>query len=323
MNKQELARINQAVELIRQGEVVVMPTETVYGLAANAFDAEACAKIFALKGRPAHNPLIVHVASIEDAEELAELSEEALLLTKAFWPGPLTIVLPKKKDAELSDVVTANLETVALRMPAHKTALELLERTGVPLAAPSANKSGKLSPTYASHSLNDFAKEEVFVIEGDASKYGLESTIIDLSTETPTILRYGFITPESIKKILGKDIVVADKDSKVKAPGMLLRHYAPRVALRLDAIDIRSNEVGLDFGELELGNKYGNKVLNLSAKGDLAEAASNLFDYLHRLDKHASTSSAVAIAVSPIPEEGPEDGIGLAINDRLRRGAAV
>lgn len=306
-----------AANLIKQGEVVAMPTETVYGLAANAFDQKACQKIFKLKGRPSNNPLIVHVANINQAQKLAVFNEDAFKLA-TLWPGPLTMVLPKQKNSGLAECVTAGLDTVAIRIPAHELAIGLIVESDVPLAAPSANKSGGLSPTNIEHVIADFANDKLHALHtGLNCQYGLESTVVDLSSNTPTILRFGFITPDFIESTLNKKISIASLDGTIKAPGMMHKHYAPSTPIRLNAEEIHQNEIGLVFGKHELENPYKNYILNLSKSGDLAEAAANLFSHLHDLDNYAKTHNKTMIATASIPP----NGIGLAINDRLKRGA--
>jgi len=305
--------INKGAAIIKQGGLVAFPTETVYGLGADASNQQACLNIFKAKGRPSNNPLIVHVDSIKKARDLVLFNDDAIKLTE-FWPGPLTMVLPKKAGAQIADCVTAGLATVAIRIPADKIAMELIKASGRPIAAPSANKSGRLSATTYQHVKESFG-DEVFILKSDTKiAYGLESTIIDLSTSTPTILRYGFITPEAIKNVLGKEIAIASDLSEIKAPGMLHKHYAPKTKLRLNAVNLKTGEVGLNFASSELNT---NGSMNLSKNGDLVEAAANLFDYLHQLDKFSLEHGIAIIAVAPIPDTG----VGLAINDRLRRAA--
>lgn len=308
----DLAIIAEAVKLIQAGELVAFPTETVYGLGANAFNEEACLKIYQAKGRPSNNPLIVHVASLEQAEELAIFNKEAYLLSK-LWPGPLTMVLPRRNSSRLAECVTAGLSTVAIRVPAHRVARDLIIQIGVPIAAPSANKSGYLSPTSHRHVKAGFKSESVFVIDSETTtKYGLESTIIDLSTSVPTILRFGFITPQIIEQIIDRQVEIATQSSAIKAPGMMYTHYAPKTPIRINAISLEEGEIGLNFGGSKLNSKGS---LNLSPTGDLAIAAANLFSYLHTLDDYARVNSLQRIAIAPIPNES----IGLAINDRLIR----
>ena len=310
----DLEIIAKAAQIIKLGGLVSFPTETVYGLGANAFSQEACLKIYEAKGRPSNNPLIVHVAILEQAEELAIFNEEAYLLN-SLWPGPLTMVLPKKNNSKLASCVTAGLDTVAIRIPAHKVAKDLILQSGYPIAAPSANKSGYLSATSHEHVRNGFQNKEIFIIESKTtSLYGLESTIIDLSTNIPTILRFGFITPQVIEQIIGKEVAIATKFSVIKAPGMMHLHYAPTTPLRINAQFLEDGEIGLNFGDSKLDSKDS---LNLSPSSNLSEAAANLFAYLHILDIYAQNNSIKKIAVAPVPNES----IGLAINDRLIKGS--
>jgi len=303
LSNDQASRITKAAHLLSSGNIVAFPTETVYGLGADATSDEACAKIYQLKGRASNNPLIVHVPSIEEAREIAVFNQQAETLATKFWPGPLTFVLPLKRDAKISKIVTAGLNTIAIRIPSHEIALELIRATGKPIAAPSANPSGYVSPTTTNHVLSNFP--DLYVIEGSNSEYGLESTIIDL-TGKPTILRYGFITPESLSKALCEEVVYNHGYEYIKAPGMMAKHYSPRAHVRLNATELQDGEMGIGFGEIDFD-------LNLSKAGDLVEAAANLFDMLQKLDKQTK-----AIAIGPIPDKG----IGLAINDRLRRAGA-
>ena len=305
--------IKQAVKIIKAGGLVAFPTETVYGLGADAFNQQACLNIFRTKSRPGNNPLIVHIASLDQARQIADFNDDALKLAE-FWPGPLSLVLPKKEGSQLADSVSVGLATVAIRIPSNHIALKLIEASGHPIAAPSANKSGRLSPTTYKHVKNNFG-DEIFVLNSNqGSSYGLESTIVDVTTAVPTILRYGFITPEAIEVTLGKKAAIASRLSKIKAPGMLHHHYAPRVKLRINASALKEGEVGLNFADSKL-NASGS--LNLSSSGDLSEAAANLFDYLHQLDEFALNNGIKTIAVAAIPNKS----VGLAINDRLIRAA--
>ncbi len=303
--------INHAAKIIKNGGLVAFPTETVYGLGANACNGDACHMIFDAKNRPSNNPLIVHVDSLKHAKKFAEFNEEALRLTE-FWPGPLTMVLNRRQDTKLADYVTAGLKTVAIRIPSDQTALELIKSSGCSIAASSANKSGTLSATTCYHVAKNFGNM-VFILKSTNKKCcGLESTIIDLSTSIPTILRYGFITPSAIEKLLGKKVFIASKNSKIKAPGMLHKHYAPKTPLRLNISELLEEEVGLNFADSKLDSSFS---LNLSRNGDLAEVATNLFEYLHCLDEFCISNYLKAIAVAPIPNIS----IGLAINDRLSK----
>lgn len=289
---------------LRAGGLVAFPTETVYGLGADATSSDAVLGIYETKGRPRFNPLIVHVADLEMAEQLVELSPLALRLA-AFWPGPLTLVLPRRADAGLSDLVTAGLDTVGIRIPDHPLALALIRATGRPLAAPSANPSGKLSPTTAAQVIRGFAGT-VPVLDGGPCRAGVESTILAVSGDTVTQLRAGALPREEIEAALGQPVARAAAGAAIAAPGMLASHYAPEASLRLDATDVAPGEASLGFGP-------GDFTLNLSPSGDLREAARNLFSMLHQLD-----ASHARIAVSPIPPTG----LGAAINDRLARAAA-
>lgn len=305
--------IKKAASIINNGGLVAFPTETVYGLGADACRQTACLKIFKAKGRPDNNPLIVHVASLQEAKDIALFNEDAEKLA-TLWPGPLTFVLPKKNNAELAECITAGLDTVAIRIPADSVALSLIKASGCPIAAPSANKSGALSSTNYEHVKKNFG-DEIFILASNGRRaYGLESTIVDLTSSAPTILRFGFITPDILEKLLGKKVEIASKLSKIKAPGMLLKHYAPETKLRLNAESLNISEVGLNFGENRL-NTVGS--MNLSHSGDTIEAAANLFDYLHILDEFCKKNNINSIAVAPIPNIS----IGLAINDRLVRAA--
>ncbi len=297
------AAITAAMELLRSGQIVAIPTETVYGLAADASNADAVAKIYAAKGRPDFNPLIVHVADQSAAENLAEFSPMAHQLAQAFWPGPLTLVLPLRADAHITGAVTAGLPTIALRCPAHPVMQALLKKTGLNIAAPSANKSGGISPTRAEHVLAGLGGAVPMILDGGPCSAGLESTIVAVRDNGWQILRPGPVTAAQIERVLGTSPLAASGDN-IEAPGQLASHYAPSKAVRLNAIQPVPGEWHIGFGAME-GND------NLSASGDLAQAAANLFDALHRAD----ASAALSISVAPIPHEG----IGVAINDRLQR----
>ncbi len=298
--------IARAADLLRSGQLVAFPTETVYGLGANARDGKAVARIFAAKNRPAFNPLIVHVANLSQAETLAEFPVAAQQLAAAFWPGPLTLVLPQRDHSGLSPLVSAGLRTVALRMPAGDIAQALLTKAQIPIAAPSANPSGKISPTSANHVLAGLNGRIEAVLDGGNCTVGLESTIIGFDP-TPTLLRAGGLPTEAIEACLGQPLARAPNTPTPSAPGQLHSHYAPHAPLRLNVTDPHPAERLLGFGTVTAD-------LNLSPAGDLTEAAANLFGYLHKLDQ----AGAAPIAVSPIPDHG----LGRAINDRLRRAAA-
>ncbi len=299
------------------GGLVAFPTETVYGLGADARNGLAVARIFEAKGRPRFNPLITHAANIGTALGLAEFSPEAKKIAEAFWPGPLTLVVQRKSDDPLSDLVTAGLDTVAIRVPDNAAAHALLVAFGAPIAAPSANRSGHVSPTSANHVADDLTGKVDLILDGGSCRYGLESTILDLTGTTPVLLRAGAITREAIEDATGCRISLADTNTSHKpqqptAPGQLASHYAPNAAIRLDAVDCRNGEALLAFGPRVPATQ--GRAMNLSPTGDLREAAANLFAHLRELDRAGSST----IAVMPIPAHG----LGQAINDRLQRAAA-
>ncbi|AEQ50635.1 L-threonylcarbamoyladenylate synthase [Pelagibacterium halotolerans] len=302
--------VADAAALLQRGQLCAFATETVYGLGADATNSDAVLKIYETKGRPRFNPLISHCADMEMAERFGEFSPLARSLADAFWPGPLTLVVPLKPGAGLSDLVTAGLDTVGLRVPAHPMARELIAALGRPVAAPSANPSGRLSPTIADHVRTAFSGA-VPVLEGGPCQNGLESTIIAVTGDTVTQLRAGALAREDIEAFLGHPIALAAPNAAITAPGMLKSHYAPNAALRLDAEEPASGEAYLAFGPAPA---HDGPFLNLSESGDLREAARNLFSHLARLD----ASGANSIAVAPIPDTG----LGEAINDRLERAAA-
>ncbi len=300
--------IDTAAALLRAGGLVAFPTETVYGLGADATDGRAVAGIFEAKGRPRFNPLIVHLPDAEAARAVGVLDDAAERLAAAFWPGPLTLVLPLRAGAGISPLVTAGLETVAIRVPAHPVAQALLRAAGRPLAAPSANPSGKVSPTTAAHVLAGLTGRIAAVVDGGPCAVGLESTIVATGV-TPVLLRPGGVPSEAVEACLGRPIALAGDlgGAAPSAPGQLASHYAPEAALRLNVTAARPGELMLGFGP-------GPCDLNLSESGDLAEAAANLFHHLRLLD----AGGTAPIAVAPVPEQG----LGRAINDRLRRAAA-
>jgi L-threonylcarbamoyladenylate synthase len=296
--------VSEFAATLRRGEIVAFPTETVYGLGADATKSDAVLKIYDTKGRPRFNPLIVHLADFAMALTVARFSPLAEKLAHSFWPGPLTLVLPRRPEAGLSDIVTAGLETVGVRVPNHELALELIRAAGVPLAAPSANPSGKLSPTTAEQVRRTFAGR-VPVLDGGPCTAGVESTIVAVEGGTVTQLRAGALAREEIERAIGRTVAVAEEGAAVASPGMLASHYAPNAVLRLNARAPEAGEAYLAFGA-------GEGTLNLSPGGDLHEAARNLFAMLHELD-----AGAERIAVAPIPRTG----LGEAINDRLKRAA--
>ena len=301
-------KIATAAIKLREGELAAFPTETVYGLGADATNDSAVAKIFGIKGRPEFNPLITHVRSLEEAQHYGMFSKNALAIAKRFWPGPLTLILNRKRGCAISWLATAGLSTVALRVSDHPIANELIKLTGRPLAAPSANKSGKISPTRAEDVMNEFQNELEIILDGGDCRVGLESTVLDVSGPNATILRPGSITQIDIENNFGP-IILASKMTKITAPGMLESHYAPNCKVRLNASSLKAGEVFLGFGKHSIA---GSK--NLSATGKLNEAAANLFRMLRDLDQN----NIIGIAVAPIPEYG----LGIAINDRLKRAAA-
>ncbi|VVT20588.1 Threonylcarbamoyl-AMP synthase [Sphingomonas sp. EC-HK361] len=292
------AAIAEATAAIAHGDVVATPTETVYGLAGDATRSDAVAAIYAAKGRPSFNPLIVHVADLAAAERIAVFDDRARGLATRFWPGPLTLVLPLRADAGIARAVTAGLDTIALRVPGHRAMQALLAACGRPLAAPSANASNAISPTRAEHVAASLGARVALIIDDGACAAGLESTIV----HDGVILRPGPLSSEA----LGLPAFRVETEGEITAPGQLASHYAPRKPLRLDVASRKSDEWLIGFGEV-MGDA------TLSASGDLIEAAAKLFDALHRAD----ASDRAGIAVAPIPDHG----IGAAINDRLRRAA--
>lgn len=291
-----------------RGRLVAFPTETVYGLGADATSEEAVASIFAAKERPSFNPLIVHVPDMTAAKELVEFTPAAEKLAAAFWPGALTLVLPRKKDAKLSLLVSAGLDTVAVRMPNHPIATRLLRASNKPIAAPSANKSGQISPTLAAHVAQSLPGKVDMILDGGACAVGLESTVVDACGERVGFLRPGGISIEQLEEVVGPLIFPDDAPDAPKSPGMLTSHYAPTLPMRLNAERIEEGEILLGFGDCEKAS------LNLSPSSNLEEAAANLFAMMRELDQEGYKR----MAVSPIPKEG----LGLAINDRLKRAAA-
>jgi len=303
--------IARAVEMLRAGQVVALPTETVYGLAADASRADAVAAIYRTKGRPDFNPLIVHVPDLAAARTLVIFDERAEKLAAAFWPGPLTLVLPLKQGAQIAPAVTAGLPTIALRCPAHPVMRAVLQASGLYLAAPSANRSGAISPTRAEHVAGSLGAGLELILDGGAAKAGLESTIVALRNfeGAPAgwqLLRPGPVDPAAIEAMLGEPPIPL-ADQRIEAPGQLASHYAPGKPLRLNALSAAPDEWLIGFGTVAGDD-------TLSASGDMAEAASNLYAALHRAD----ASARARIAVAPVPS----GGMGDAINDRLARAAA-
>jgi L-threonylcarbamoyladenylate synthase len=302
------AAIAEAASILRRGGLVAFPTETVYGLGADATNGKAVAAIFSAKGRPLFNPLIVHVRDSHAAERLALFSAPARALAERFWPGALTLVLPRKAGSGLSDLVSAGLDTIALRVPSQPIAQRLLAAAGIPIAAPSANPSGRVSATTAEHVAEGLHID--MILDGGPTRLGLESSIVGFDGEQPVLLRPGAIAREAIEDVVGK--LARSDGEKISAPGQMRSHYAPHTHLRLNATDVRAGEALLAFGPtVPTGARISR---NLSAQGDLVEAAANLFVMLRELD----AAGATAIAAMPIPTHG----LGEAINDRLRRAAA-
>jgi L-threonylcarbamoyladenylate synthase len=321
--------VKEAAGIIKSGGLVGMPTETVYGLAGNALDGTAIAKIFEAKGRPQFNPLIIHCADAEEAAKYVVMDERARVCAQKFWPGPLTMILPRAKDCKVSELAGAGLPTLGVRVPGHVVALKLIKEAGVPLAAPSANVSGTISPTSPAHVAESLGDKVDMILAAGACKVGLESTVLDLSGEVPVILRPGAVTAEDVGNVLGVKVeyeleASESKNAKPKSPGQLLKHYAPNIPLRLNAVDVEPGEALLSFGSERFMAVRGVGAVkdmpddakrNLSDAGDLYQAAANLFAMLKELDKPVFTR----IAVMAIPETG----LGIAMNDRLRRAAAA
>ncbi|TPE52272.1 L-threonylcarbamoyladenylate synthase [Amaricoccus solimangrovi] len=305
--------LRAAAGLLRQGGTVAFPTETVYGLGADARNDRAVARIYAAKGRPSFNPLIVHVRDLAHAEAITEMSPAARALGAAFWPGPLTLVLPRRAAADLSELTTAGLPSVAIRVPDHDLAQRLLAEFGGPLAAPSANPSGRVSATRPEHVMEGLEGRISAVFDAGPTPVGLESTILAFDGDTPVLLRPGGLPVEAIAAALGRPVDTRAA-RHITAPGQLSSHYAPRATLRLEAAGPGPDEVWLGFGPLSVLRPG----LNLSPRGDLVEAAANLFSHLRAADALAAETGAARIAVAPVPRTG----LGLAINDRLERAAA-
>jgi L-threonylcarbamoyladenylate synthase len=312
------AAVVMAARCLTEGCLVAFPTETVYGLGADAAQAPAIARLYEAKGRPSFNPLIAHVANIAAAQQIARFDATAKRLAEAFWPGPLTLVLPKTADCQVAELATAGLDTVAIRVPAHPVAQAILRAFGGAVVAPSANISGHVSPTTAAHVASDLTGRVDLIVDGGAVPVGVESTILACFEET-MLLRPGGLPREAIERVLGHALQQPPEDivtdnAQPLAPGMLASHYAPRTPVRLNASHVDPDEALLAFGPVEVNGAHAAKsAMNLSAAGDLAEAATHLFGYLRELD----TKGARAIAVMGVPHHG----LGEAINDRLRRAA--
>lgn len=306
-----------AARCLTDGGLVAFPTETVYGLGADATNAHAVARLYEAKGRPSFNPLIAHVSDLQAARQIARFDAQSLRLAETFWPGPLTLVLPKAAGCPVSDLATAGLETIAVRIPAHPVAREILQAFGKPVVAPSANISGHVSPTTAAHVLGDLEGRIDLIVDSGPVSVGVESTIVGCF-EQPLLLRPGGLPREEIEQVLGVKLArmpedTGTSDTQPLAPGMLASHYAPRTHVRLNAETLETGEALLAFGPRPIPGAEQATVMNLSEAGDLVEAAANLFGYLRDLDAKGPR----AIAVMPIPH----DGLGEAINDRLQRAA--
>ncbi|NNL89387.1 MAG: threonylcarbamoyl-AMP synthase [Marinicaulis sp.] len=310
----DAARLEEAAAIILSGGLVAMPTETVYGLAADAANDVATAKIFEAKGRPQFNPLIIHVSGKEMAARYAEFSSVADALADAFWPGALTLVLPRRADSGLSHLVSAGLDTIAIRAPAHPIARRLIDAVDRPLAAPSANRSGAISPTSAADVAQSLGGNIDFIIDGGPCEIGLESTIVKIEEGEVLLLRPGGVPREDIELVIDAPLQKSS-DKKIQAPGMMKSHYAPNVSVYLDVLSPPSDHAFLDFAKSNLDHRHR---LDLSPDGILLEAAANLFASLRSLDQICTDNDLVGISVAPIPH----DGLGEAINDRLRRAAA-
>jgi len=303
--------IARAAEALARGEIVAFPTETVYGLGANALDAAAVAKVFAAKARPRFNPLIVHVPGEVEAESYALVNDTARKLMRAFWPGPLSLVLPRRAGCAIADLVSAGLDTVALRAPSNPIARALLQAAKLPIAAPSANRSQRVSPTTAAHVAAELGDLPAMILDGGPCALGLESTVLGVAGDTATLLRPGALPREEIEKVLGHSLATPKSGAELVSPGQMEVHYAPDTPLRLDATSPHKGEALLAFGP---DAPEFSPMINLSPRGDLGEAAANFFAALRELD----ALGARAIAVMPVPDRG----LGEAINDRLRRAAA-
>jgi L-threonylcarbamoyladenylate synthase len=299
--------LTQACQLLEQGDVVAMPTETVYGLAADAYQEAAIARIYQVKNRPQFNPLIIHYPSAQEAVTDVDFTQQAERLAAESWPGPLTLILPRRASSKIALLASAGLDSLAIRIPAHPVTQQLLQQYGRPLAAPSANLSNTISPTSAADVEQSLGDRIPLILDGGPCLIGVESTILDLTDASPTLLRPGGITIEQLEAVLKQPVSFPSPSFAVKAPGMLKRHYAPSLPLRLNALEPQTGEVYLSFGSSHHG------PYSLSESGDLSEAAANLF----RLMRFVDQENYSGIAVAPIPSHG----LGLAINDRLNRAA--
>lgn len=299
--------MQKAAQIIKDGGLVAFPTETVYGLGANAYDAKAVASIFAAKGRPTFNPLISHIADIDFLKNYVEVDERALALAHKFWPGPFTMVLKRKEHNTAIDLACAGLPTATVRMPNHPVALELIRLSGVPIVAPSANRSQTISPTTAEHVAESLGDKVDMILDGGKCAVGVESTIVDVTGKEVFLLRAGGIAKEDIENFLHEKVFISHGDpNKPSSPGQMLRHYAPEHRFRINVEEPEDGEFYIGFGYSQRAD------LNLSVTADLHEAAANLFAYMRLADNMAGEKG---IAIAPIPEEG----LGVAINDRIRR----
>lgn len=301
------SNIEQAATTIKKGGLVAFPTETVYGLGANVYDSKAVANIFAAKGRPAFNPLISHIAEFDFLPTYAQTDERVIALARQFWPGPLTFVLNRLNDNSSIDLACAGLKTVTVRMPNHPIALQLIKESGVPIVAPSANRSTTISPTTAQHVADSLGEKVDMILDGGQCAVGVESTIIDLTSHHIVLLRAGGISLEALETFLGEKVLISHGNPNLpSSPGQLLKHYAPALPLRINSEQAQEGEFFIGFGDVP------NAQLNLSPSGDLCEAASNLFAFMRLAEQSIGYQG---IAISPIPNRG----LGLAINDRIKR----
>jgi len=317
--------IRKAADRLKEGSLVALPTETVYGLGADATNDRAVASIFAAKGRPVFNPVIVHFSNKQEAEQAVVFNDKAEHLAELFWPGPLTLILPRREDAKISLLCSAGLPTLAVRCPVHPVARQLIKALGRPIAAPSANASGTLSPTTPQHVLDSLGENAGMILSGGKAAVGVESTVVDMTGDIPVLLRPGAVTLEELQMQLGEVLVETEAvNNNPKSPGQLLKHYAPKTPLRLKAVDVKPGEALLAFGSIKFMGIQGggaakdlpaSALQNLSEQGDLEEAAAHLFAMLHFLD----SGGFKGIAVMNIPDVG----LGAAINDRLKRAAGA
>ncbi|MEZ5877410.1 MAG: L-threonylcarbamoyladenylate synthase [Tepidamorphaceae bacterium] len=314
LDPHDASAIAEAAAALKAGALVSFPTETVYGLGADAANARAVARIYSAKGRPSFNPLIAHLADMDAARQQGTFNEVASALADRFWPGPLTLVVPRKDTSTVSDLATAGLDSVALRVPDNAVAHALLSAFGGPVVAPSANRSGYVSATTAQHVAGDLGEAVSIILDAGPTGIGIESTVIDCTADMARILRPGAVTREAVRNAIGDKLAQeSGENSGIIAPGMLASHYAPNARVRLNATDVQAGEAAITFNAFQpAGIENASSVFDLSPTGDLEEAAANLFTALRELD------TAGSIAVCPVPC----DGLGEAINDRLRRAAA-